>query len=71
LKVYAGHPVSALTLAYQLIAISNLDSAGAKEYRTPSPLWIWRLTVFSAHGLPQDGPQPQQEEKLRQLGVKV
>ena len=83
LKVYAGHPVSALTLAYQLIAIKQSlhgGKQGASEAIAGLDLAIDALyphTDFHkmAHKFYlrtiEGSLKPNQEEKLRQLGVKI
>ena len=83
LKVYAGHPVSALTLAYQLIAIKQSLQRGRKgipDAITALDLAIDSLfphTDFYKIGNKfylrtiEGTLKPQQEEKLRQLGVKL
>ena len=83
LKVYAGHPVSALTLAYQLIAIKQSLQRGPKGI--PDAIATLDLAIDSLFPHTEfykmghkfylrtiEGTlKPQQEEKLRQLGVKV
>jgi len=83
LKVYAGHPVAALTLAYQLIAIKQSLQRGNKGI--PDAIAALNLAIDSlfphtdfhkmAHKFYlrtiEGRLNPQQEEKLRELGVKV
>jgi hypothetical protein len=83
LNVYAGHPVSALTLAYQLIAIKQTLQRGRKGI--PDAIAGLDLAIDSlfphtdfyeiSHKFYirtiEGTLKPQQEEKLRQLGVKV
>ena len=83
LKVYAGHPVSALTLAYQLIAIKQSLQRGRKGI--PDAIAALDLAIDSLfphtdfykmghkfyHLTIEGNLKPNQEEKLRQLGVKV
>jgi len=83
LKVCAGHPISALTLAYQLIAIKQSLQRGQKGI--PDAIAALDLGIDSlfqhtdfykmGHKLYlrtiEGTLKPQQEEKLRQLGVKV
>ena len=82
-KVYAGHPVLALTLAYQLIAIKQSLQRGKKGIPDASAgldLAIESLyphTDFDRmgrkfyHRAIEDKLKPDQAEKLRQLGVKI
>jgi hypothetical protein len=83
LQVYAGHPVPALTLAYQLIeikrslkrgqngipdAIAGLDLAIDALY----PHTDFHKVAHKFYLRTIEGKlKPQQEEKLRQLGVKL
>ena len=83
LKLYAGHPVSALTLAYQLIAIKQSLQHGRKGI--PDAIAALDLAIDSLFPHTDfyrmghkfylrtiEGTlKPQQEEKLRELGVKV
>jgi len=83
LKVYAGHPVAALTLAYQLIeikrsvkrgqkgipdAIAGLDLAVEALYPHTD---FYRMGHQFYHRTIEGNLKPEQEEKLRQLGVKL
>jgi hypothetical protein len=82
-KVYEGQPISALTLAYQLIAIKQSLERGRKGI--PDAIagldlaieGLYPHTDFHKMGRKFyhrtiDGTlQPEQEEKLRQLGVKL
>lgn len=82
LKVYAGHPVSALTLAYQLIAIKQTLQSGRKglpEAIAGLDLAIealyphtdfYKMGYKFYHQTIEGTLKPKQEEKLRQLGVK-
>jgi hypothetical protein len=83
LRVYAGHPVAALTLAYQLIAIKQSLQRGNKGI--PDAVAGLDLAIESLylhtdfhkmgrkfyHQTIEGKLKPQQEEKLRQLGVNV
>ena len=83
LKVYAGHPVAALTLAYQLIAIKQSLQRGPRGI--PDAIagldlaieGLYPHTDFYKVGhkcfhLTIEGRlKTKQEEKLRQLGVKI
>ena len=83
LKVYAGHPISALTLAYQLIAIKQSLQRGQKGI--PDAIagldlaieGLYPHTDFHKmahkfyHRTIEGNLKPQQEEKLRNLGVKI
>lgn len=83
LKVYAGHPVAALTLAYQLIAVKQSLQQGKKGI--PDAIagldlaieGLFPHTDFHKIGRKlylrtiKGTLKPQQEEKLRQLGVKL
>lgn len=83
LKVYAGHPVTALTLAYQLIEIKQSLQGGKKgvaDAITALDLAIESLfphTDFHKvghkfyHRTIEGTLKPEHEEKLRQLGVKL
>ena len=82
-EVYARHPVSALTLAYKLIEIKQCLQRGQKGI--PEAIADLDLAIDSlyphtdfckvSHKLYRqrlDGTiKPKQEEKLRQLGVKI
>ena len=83
LQVYAGHPVAALTLAYQLIeikqslkrgqkgitdAIAGLDLAVEALY-PHTDFYNMGRTFFQR--TIEGNVKPEQEEKLRQLGVKL
>jgi hypothetical protein len=83
LKVYAGHPVAALTLAYQLIeikrslkrgqkgipdAIAGLDLAVEALY-PHTDFYNMGRTFFQR--TIEGNLKPEQEEKLRELGVKL
>lgn len=82
-KVYAGHPLSALTLAYQLVAIKQSLQGGSKGI--PDAIAALDLAIDGLfphtdfykmghkfyHRTIGGTLKPQQEEKLRQLGVKV
>jgi hypothetical protein len=59
LQVYAGRPVPALTLAYQLIEIKRSHTDFYSMGRT-----FFQRTI-------EGTLKPEHEEKLRQLGVKV
>ena len=82
LKLYAGHPVSALTLAYQLIAIKQSLQRGPKGI--PDAIAGLDLAIEAYphtdfykmgrkfyHRTIEGALKPEQEEKLRQLGVKL
>jgi len=83
LKVYTGHPISALTLAYQLIAIKQSLQRGRKGI--PNAIagldlaieGLYLHTDFHKmgrkfyHRTIEGNLKPEQEEKLRQLGVKL
>ena len=83
LEVYAGHPVAALTLAYQLIEIKQSLKRGQKGI--PNAIAgldlaidaIYPHTDFHKmahkyyHRTIEGNLKPEQEEKLRQLGVKI
>ena len=83
LKVYAAHPVAALTLAYQLIAIKQSLQRGPKgipDAIAGLELAIDALYLYTDfhkmahrfyHRTIEGNLKPQQEEKLRQLGVKL
>jgi hypothetical protein len=82
-KVYAGHSISALTLAYQLIAIKQSLQRGQKGI--PDAIagldlaieGLYPHTDFHKmgrefyHRTIEGTLKPEQEEKLRQLGVKI
>jgi hypothetical protein len=82
-EVYAGHPVAALTLAYQLIAIKQSLQRGQKGI--PDAIvgldmaidGLYPHTDFHKmghkfyHRTIEGTLKPEQEEKLRQLGVKL
>ena len=83
LKVYAGHPVAALTLAYQLIAlkqslqrgkkgipdaIAGLDLAMESLYPHTD---FYKLGRKFYHRTIEGNLKPEQEDKLRQFGVKL
>lgn len=83
LNVYTGHPIPALTLAYQLIALKQSLQRGPKGI--PDAIAGLDLAIDSlflhtdfykmGHKFYlrtiEGRLKPQQEEKLRQLGVKV
>jgi hypothetical protein len=83
LKVYAGHPISALTLAYQLIAIKQSLQRGQKGI--PDAIAGLELAIEALylhtdfhkmghkmfHRTIEGSLKHEQEEKLRQLGVKL
>jgi hypothetical protein len=83
LKVYAGHPISALTLAYQLIALKQSLERGKQGI--PDAIIGLDLAIDSlfphtdfykmGHKFYlrtiEGALKPEQEEKLRQLGIKV
>ena len=83
LKVYAGHPVAALTLAYQLIAIKQSLQRGPKgipDAIAGLDLAIENLfphTHFDKmarkfyHRTIEGTLKPKQEEKLRELGAEL
>lgn len=82
-EVYAGHPVLALTHAYQLIAIKQSLQRGPKGI--PDAIagldlaieGLYAHTDFHKmghkmyHRTIEGTLKPQQEEKLRELGVKI
>jgi hypothetical protein len=82
-KVYAGQPISALTLAYQLIAIKQSLQRGRKGI--PDAIAGLNLAIESLyphtdfhkmgrkfyHRTIEGTLKPKQEEKLRKLGVKL
>jgi hypothetical protein len=83
LKVYAGHPVAALTLAYQLIAIKQSLKGGTKgvsdaiagldlaiEGLFPHTDF-YKMAHKFYHRTIEGNLRPQQEEILRSLGVKI
>ena len=83
LEQYEGHPVAALTLAYQLIALKQCLQRGKRgipEAVAGLDLAIESLyahTDFDRMGRTfyhlaiEDKLKPDQAEKLRQLGVKM
>jgi hypothetical protein len=83
LEVYAGQPVAALTLAYQLIAIKQSLQRGRKgipDAIAGLDLAIEALYIHtdfhkmghrSFHRTIEGTLKPEQEEKLRELGVKL
>jgi hypothetical protein len=83
LEVYAGHPVPALTLAYQLIEIKRSLRRGQKGISDAiagldlAVEALYPHTDFHKMGrqlfqLTIEGRlKPDQEEKLRELGVKL
>ena len=83
LKLYAGHPVLALTLAYQLIAIRQSLERGHKGIQDAIAALdlaiegLFPHTDFYKMGHKfylrtiEGTLKPKQEEKLRQLGVKL
>jgi hypothetical protein len=83
LQVYAGHPVPALTLAYQLIEIKRSLKRGQKgiaDAISGLDLAVEALYLHSDfHNMGRTCFQrtiegrlkPEQEEKLRELGVKI
>ncbi len=83
LQVYAGHPVAALTLAYQLIALKQSLQQGKKGISDAiagldlAIDTLYQHTDFHKmahkfyHRTIEGTLKPQQEEKLRQLGVKI
>ena len=82
-QVYAGHPVAALTLAYQLIAIKQSLQQGKKGI--PDAIAGLDLAIDALyphtdfhkmahkfyHRTIEGNLNPKQEEKLRELGVKL
>ena len=82
-KVYAGHPVLALTLAYQLIAVKQSLQRGQKGI--PDAIagldlaieGLYQHTDFHKMGRKfyqrtiEGTLKPEQEERLRKLGVKI
>ena len=82
-EVYAGHPVLALTHAYQLIAIRQSLQRGAKGI--PDAIAGLDLAIESLyphtdfdrrgrkyyHRTIEDKLKPDPVERLRQLGVKI
>jgi hypothetical protein len=82
-KVYAGHPVLALTLAYQLIAVKQSLQRGQKGI--PDAIagldlaieGLYQHTDFHKmgrkfyHRTIEGTLKPEQEERLRKLGVKI
>ena len=83
LQVYAGHPVPALTLAYQLIEIKRSLKRGQKGIADATAgldLAVEALylhTDFHKMGRTlfqstiEGRLKPEQEEKLRNLGLKI
>ena len=83
LNVYTGHPIPALTLAYQLIAVKQSLQRGPKGI--PDAIAgldlaieaLYQHTDFHKmgrkfyHRTIEGTLKPEQEEKLRQLGVKI
>ena len=83
MKVYAGHPVAALTLAYQLIALKQSLQQGKQGI--PDAIAGLDLAIDALyphtdfhkmahkfyHRTIEGNLKPQQEEKLRELGVKI
>ncbi len=80
-KVYAGHPVSALLLAYQLVAIKQSLERGRKGEAIKS-LDMAIESLFPHTDFHRVGHKffrrtiegsltPKQENKLRELGVKL
>ena len=82
-KVYEGQPISALTLAYQLIAIKQSLQRGKKGI--PDAIAGLDLAIEGLyphtdffqigrkcyHRTIEGTLKPEQEEKLREFGVKV
>jgi len=83
LKLYEGHPLSALTLAYQLSALKQClergkrgipDAIAGLDMAIES---LYPHTDFERMGRKlyqraiEDKLKPDQAEKLRQLGVKI
>jgi hypothetical protein len=83
LKVYAGHPVSALTFAYQLIAIKQSLQGGKKGVSDAIAGLDLAIDALYPHTdfhkmahkfylrTIEGNLKPQQEEKLRKFGVKL
>lgn len=83
LQVYAGHPVPALTLAYQLIEIKQSLKRGQKGIADASAGLDLAVEALYPHTdfhnmartffqrTIEGKLKPEQEEKLRQLGVKL
>ena len=83
LEVYAGHPVAALTLAYQLIAIKQSLQRGQKGI--PNAIAGLDLAIDALythtdfhkmahefyHRTIEGNLKPNQEEILRKLGVTI
>jgi hypothetical protein len=83
LKLYEGHPLSALTLAYQLIALKQCLERGKRGI--PDAIAGLDMAIESLyphtdfekmgrkfyHRAIEDKLKPDQAEKLRQLGVKI
>lgn len=82
-KVYARHPISALTLAYQLIAIKQSLQRGPKGIADAiagldlaiESLYphtdFYRMGQKFYHRTIEGTLKPDQEDRLRQLGVKL
>jgi hypothetical protein len=82
-KVYSRHPISALTLAYQLIAIKQSLQRGPKGI--PDAIAGLDLAIESLyphtdfHRIGREfyrrtlegGLKPEQDEELRKLGMKI
>ena len=82
-KVYAGHPVLTLTLAYQLIAVKQSLQRGQKGI--PDAIasldlaieGLYQHTDFHKmgrkfyHRTLEGTLKPEQEEKLRKLGIRI
>lgn len=83
LKLYEGHPIAALTLAYQLIglkqclergkrgipdAVAGLDMAIESLYPHTD---FYRMGRKFYHRTIEGLLKPDQEEKLRELGIKI
>jgi hypothetical protein len=83
LQIYAGHPVPALTLAYQLIEIKQSLQRGQKgipDAIAGLDLAMDALYIHTDfhemghkyfHLTIEGGLKPKQEEKLRELGIKI
>jgi len=83
LKVYAGHPVAALTLAYQLIEIKQSLQGGKKG--VPDAITALDLAIEGLyphtdfykmghkfyHRTIKGNLNPEHEDRLRKLGVKL
>lgn len=82
-KIYAGHPIPALTLAYQLIAIKQSLQRGKKgipEGIAGLDLAIETIYLHTDfhnmgrkfyHRTIEGTLKPHQEERLRKLGIKI